>query len=314
MKIMHLVSVAIIGTAAFLLAPGGTPPALALTPSLQGFIGGRPAQFDTPEAAVAAFKEALAKGDLAAMATLLGLDAKKLRTADGISDRMVEMRDAAAKLVSVSSDGDKRIVSLGTEVWPFPFPLVKNTRDGKWAFDTQAGVQEIANRRVGENELEAIKTARLYVEAQRDYASEDHDGDGVLEYARKLISSPGKTDGLYWPAEQGDGDSPVGPNIDPGALDKAEAGKGYFGYRFRILERQGSNIAGGSYGYVINGHMIAGFGLIAWPVEYGRTGIATFMINQSGVLYEKDLGPRTAEIASKIHSFNPGSSWRVVPE
>lgn len=194
------------------------------------------------------------------------------------------------------------------------FPLVKNTGDGKWAFDTQAGVQEIANRRVGENELEAIKTARLYVEAQRDYASEDHDGDGVLEYARKLISSPGKTDGLYWPAEQGDGDSPVGPNIDPGALDKAEAGKGYFGYRFRILERQGSNIAGGSYGYVINGHMIAGFGLIAWPVEYGRTGIATFMINQSGVLYEKDLGPRTAEIASKIHSFNPGSSWRVVPE
>ena len=254
------------------------------------------------------------RADLAAVATLLGLDPAKLKTADGIADRLSEMQAAAAKLISVSGEGDRRIISLGPQVWPFPFPLVKSAKDGKWAFDPKAGVQEIANRRIGENELNAMETARLYVDAQRDYASADHDGDGVLEFARKLISTRGKTDGLYWPPEQGDGESPIGPGLDPGALDKAEAGKGYFGYRFRILERQGKNIAGGPYNYVINGHMIAGFGLIAWPVEYGRTGIMTFEINQSGILYERDFGPSTAEIVQKIHSFNPGSSWKVVPD
>lgn len=312
MNIRHLMTAVAIGTAALLPVSGGTSPALALTPSLQSFLGGKPAQFASPDAAVAAFKDALAQDDLAAMATLLGLDAAKLKTADGISERMAEMRTAASKLVSVSSEGDRRIISLGPEVWPFPFPLVKNPKDGSWAFDPQAGVQEVANRRIGENELEAIRTARLYVDAQREYASGDRDDDGVLEYARRLISTAGRTDGLYWPPEQGDGDSPIGPNLDPGAMDKAEAGAGYFGYRFRILERQGANIAGGAYDYVINGHMIAGFGLIAWPVEYGRTGIMTFEINQSGVLYERDLGPDTANIVGKIRSFNPGSSWKVV--
>jgi hypothetical protein len=314
MNIRHLISATALTAGALLLCPQPSSAAMALTPSLQSFIGGTPTQFDTPEAAVSTFKDALAKDDLAAIAGLLGLDPGKLKSADGIADRLGEMRAAAAKLVSVSPDGDRRIISLGTDVWPFPFPLVKNAKDGKWAFDPQAGVLEIANRRIGENELQAIETARLYVDAQRDYASDDHDGDGVLEFARKLLSTPGKTNGLYWPPEQGDGDSPIGPNLDPGALDKAEAGKGYFGYRFRILEGQGPNIAGGPYSYVINGHMIAGFGLIAWPVEYGRTGITTFEINQSGILYEKDLGSRTAEIVRQIHTFNPGSSWKVVPE
>lgn len=314
MNIRHVIFAAAIGTSLGLFSPVAPLPAFALAPSLQSFVGGAPAQFDSADAAVSAFKDTLAKGDLPALAALLGLDAAKLKTADGIADRMEDLRKAAAKLVSVSDGSDRRVISLGPDVWPFPFPLVKDAKTGKWAFDPEAGVQEIANRRIGENELQAIQTARLYVEAQRDYASADHDGNGVLEYARKLISSPGKTDGLYWPPAQGDGESPIGPNIDPGALDKAEAGKGYFGYRFRILERQGNRIAGGAYSYVINGHMVAGFGLIAWPVEYGRTGITTFVINQAGVLYEKDLGPRTAEIVQKIRSFNPGSSWKVVPE
>jgi hypothetical protein len=314
MSIRHVISAAALGVAALLLAQGGAVPAFALAPSLQGFISGKPLQFDTPETAVTAFRHALARSDLAALATLLGLDPAKLKSADGIADRLSEMRSAAERLISVSGDGDKRVISLGKDVWPFPFPLVKSRKDGNWAFDPQAGVQEIANRRIGENELQAIETARLYVDAQREYATEDHDADGVLEYARKLISTPGKMDGLYWPPEQGDGDSPIGPNLNPGALDKAEAGKGYFGYRFRILERQGRNIAGGAYNYIINGHMIAGFALIAWPVEYGRTGITTFVINQSGVLYERDFGPGTAEIVQAIRSFNPGTKWKVVPE
>lgn len=314
MKIRHIVSAAALGAAVLLLHPAGITPSLALTPSLERFVGGKPQRFDTPEAAVSAFKEALAGDDLAAMARLLGLDLARLKKADEIAERMEALRAAAGKLVSVRGTGDSRTLSLGPEVWPFPFPLVKSAKDGTWAFDTRAGIQEIANRRIGENELQAIQTARLYVNAQREYASADHDSDGVLEFARKLISTPGRTDGLYWPPEQGDGDSPIGPNLEPAALGKAEAGKGYFGYRFRILERQGKRIAGGPYSYVINGNMIAGFGLIAWPVEYGRTGVMTFQINQSGILYEKDLGPRTAEIVRDIRSFNPGSSWKVVPE
>lgn len=314
MNIRHAISVAALGASIILLTPVLSAPAVALAPSLQSFVSGTPAQFDSPNAAVAAFKDTLTKGDLTALAALLGLDATKLKTADGIADRLADLQMAAAKRVSVTENADRRVVSLGPDVWPFPFPLVRDTKTGKWAFDPDAGVQEIANRRIGENELQAIETARLYVDAQREYASSDHDGNGVLEYARRLISRPGRTDGLYWPPEQGDGESPIGPNIDPGALDKAEAGKGYFGYRFRVLERQGKRIAGGAYDYVINGHMVAGFGLIAWPVEYGRTGITTFVINQAGVLYEKDLGPRTADIVQTIHSFNPGSSWKVVPD
>lgn len=314
MNMTRVISMALLGAAVLLPLPLAAGPALALAPSLESFIGGKPQQFDSADAAVSAFKEALGRGDLEALAKLLGLNAAKLKTADGIADRVKEMQAAAAKLVSVKGDDSRKVVSLGPDVWPFPFPLVKDAKTGKWAFSPEAGVQEIVNRRIGENELQAIESARLYVEAQRHYATEDHDGDGVLEYARKLISTPGKTDGLYWPPEQGDGDSPIGPNLDPAALGNADAGKGYFGYHFRILTRQGKNIAGGPFDYIINGNMIAGFGLIAWPVDYARTGVTTFVINNAGVLYEKDLGPDTAKLAAQIRSFNPGKSWKVVPD
>ena len=186
--------------------------------------------------------------------------------------------------------------------------------DGKWSFDTYAGLEEIVNRRVGENELQAIDTARLYVEAQRDYAAEDRDADGVLEFAQKLISSEGTMDGLYWPIEQGDGTSPLGPNLDDAALDKAMQGKGYFGYKYRILNEQGDNVAGGKYNYVINGNMIAGFGLIAYPANYPYSGVSTFVVNHAGIVYEKDLGDDTAAIAEKITSFDPDKTWEVVNE
>ena len=147
-----------------------------------------------------------------------------------------------------------------------------------------------------------------------DYASEDRDGDGVLEYAQKLISTRGKTDGLYWPADQGDGDSPAGDFVDQAELRRAKKGEGYFGYRFRILTGQGDNVAGGAYDYVINGNMIAGFALIAWPVKYGETGVTTFIVNQQGIVYEIDLGPTTDLVVKQIERFNPDDDWDVVED
>ncbi|MFN2224318.1 MAG: DUF2950 domain-containing protein [Candidatus Promineifilaceae bacterium] len=277
------------------------------------FVGAEPTVFETPEDAVTAFKAAIAATDYDGLALLLGLDTDALKKAEGIEERVSEIRDGAAKLLSVEEDGDQRILKIGYEVWPFPFPLRKND-DGKWAFDTYAGLEEIINRRVGENELQAIATMRAYVEAQREYVTADHDGDGVLEYAQKLVSSEGATDGLYWPMEQGDGESPAGPFVDQAGLDKAKAGDGYFGYRFRILRAQGNQVAGGRYHYVINGNMIAGFGLVAWPVRYAETGVKTFVVNQAGIVYEADLGKDTERLASKIRRFNPDKSWDVVSD
>ncbi|MFN4143873.1 DUF2950 domain-containing protein [Aestuariivirga sp.] len=314
MNIKQIASATLLGAAVLMALPLATPPALALSESLEEFVGPEPPLFDTPEAALEAFKTTLAKGDLAEIAALLGLDAEKLKSAEGIGERIEELRTATAQLASIKGSENQRIISVGREVWPFPFPLVKSDKDGKWAFDTVAGVEEIVNRRIGENELQAIETVRLYVEAQRDYAMEDRDLDGVLEYAQKLISTEGQTDGLYWPPEQGDGESPMGESINQAALEKAAAGQGYFGYRFRILPRQGSNIAGGAYDYVINGNMIGGFALVGWPVDYARTGVSTFVISHAGIAYEKDLGPETEELVKAIDSFDPDGSWEVIPD
>ncbi len=290
-----------------------TAPVLAQELGLENYRGEKAPQFADAGAAVDAFKAALAANDMDGVAMLLGLDPVKLKGAEGMADRFAEIRTGAQKLLSVTGGDDRKMINLGDKVWPFPFPIAKGA-DGKWAFDTQAGIEEIVNRRVGENELQAIATARAYVEAQRDYASADHDDDGVQEYAQKLVSSEGLTDGLYWPIEQGDGDSPAGSFVDQAAMDKAKAGDGYFGYRFRILRTQGNNIAGGRYDYVINGNMIAGFALIAWPVNYAETGVNTFAVNQAGIVYEKDLGPDTETIVKNTFRFNPDKSWDVVSD
>jgi hypothetical protein len=270
-----------------------------------------PPTFDDPAAAVEAFKAALAADDFDGLARLLGLDVAKLKADKSTKDTFEQIRTGAAKRVVVQDMADRKLLQIGEKLWPLPFPLVKGD-DGKWSFDTYAGLEEIINRRVGENELEAIATARAYVEAQRDYASQDRDGDGVREYSQKLLSSEGQTDGLYWPTDDTNGVSPAGDLItDQAALDKAKAGGGYFGYRFRILTGQGDNIAGGSYDYVINGNMIAGFALVAWPVKYAETGVKTFMVNQQGIVYEADLGPATDAIVKYIDRFNPDESWNV---
>ncbi|ASP67175.1 DUF2950 domain-containing protein [Sinorhizobium meliloti] len=270
-----------------------------------------PPAFDDPSRAVDAFKSELNTNDFDGLAELLGLDAAKLRTGEGAMETFNLIREGAARKVVVRDLDNRKILEIGDRLWPLPFPITER-EEGKWAFDTYVGLEEIVNRRVGENELEAIETVRAYVEAQKDYAERDRDADGVFEYAQKLISSPGQTDGLYWPADQGDGESPVGDAISEAALEKAKAGEGYFGYRFRILTSQGDNIAGGRHDYVINDNMIAGYGLIAWPVTYAETGVKTFVVNQQGIVYERDLGASTAEIVPFIDGFDPDDNWNVV--
>ncbi|BCH25037.1 DUF2950 domain-containing protein [Mesorhizobium sp. L-8-3] len=272
-----------------------------------------PPLFDTPSAAIEAFKASLAVDDFDGLAKLLGLDAAKLKAEESTKETFEQIRQGAARQVVVQDLGDRQLLQIGDRLWPLPFPIVKDD-DGKWYFDTYAGLEEIINRRVGENELEAISTLRALVEAQEEYSADDHDGDSVLEYAQKLISSEGATDGLYWPPDQGDGESLIGEFADQAALGKARQGEGYFGYRFRVLTGQGDNVAGGRYDYVINGNMIAGFGLVAWPVKYGETGVHTFVVNRNGVVYEADLGEETETIATGIKRFNPDQNWDVVAD
>jgi hypothetical protein len=312
MKIHHIILGSVVGVGLLMVPMAQAPLWAAEEESFERFIGPEPESFADPQVAIAAFKAKLTANDFEGTAKLLGLDPVALAKEDNIKENFEAIRQRAAKLFSVEEDGDQRIFLLGDEVWPFPFPLRK-TKDGKWEFDTIAGIEEVLNRRIGENELEAIETVRAYIEAQRDYAMEDRDADGVLEYAQKLVSSEGQTDGLYWPMEQGDGESPAGAFVSEQQLRKAKAkGDGYFGYHFRILKGQGNNIAGGRYDYVINDNMIAGYGLVAWPVKYGETGVKTFAVNQAGIIYEKDLGPGTAALVRDIARFNPDKSWDVV--
>lgn len=297
------------------LAPGGgfAPAAVAQEQIDVSSFAARekPTSFAEPAAAVDAFKAALAADDIAALATLIGLDPEKLKADANTVSVFAQLKDLTGKELIVQDVEDRKLLALGPKLWPFPFPLVKGA-DGKWAFDTSAGLEEIVNRRVGENELRTIEVMQEYGDAQREYASEDRDGDQVLEYAQKLISSEGKTDGLYWPADQGDGDSPAGALVDTAALEKAKQNQGYFGYRYRILTGQGNNVAGGRYDYIINGNMIAGFALLAWPVKYGETGVNTFAINHQGVAYQIDLGANTEALAKSIRRFNPGNDWSLV--
>jgi hypothetical protein len=303
---------------AILLGPS-TRVALAAQPSEAEAISSfasptDPPTFDTPEQAVDAFKATLAAGDFDKLATLLGLDAARTKAGEGVMDTYAKIRDGAKTKVVVEDVNGRKVLEIGNKLWPLPFPIIKGD-DGKWSFDTYAGFEEIINRRVGENELQTIATMRAYVDAQKEYASADHDGDGVLEYAQKLISSDGKMDGLYWSPELGEGDSPAGNALeDNPALDKAKAGQGYYGYRYRIIDKQGPNIAGGRFDYVINGNMIAGFALIASPIRYGATGVYTFAVNANGTVYQADLGEKTEAMAAGIKTFNPDDNWEVTAD
>ncbi|WP_027152832.1 DUF2950 family protein [Mesorhizobium sp. WSM2561] len=289
---------------------GAQDAGLGKTQELQPFVGAQPPSFSTVEELAEEFRQALGAGDKEKLATLLGLAPAEVVKSREIDGSVTEIREAAAQSIEIEETApDRRLLLLGDLGWPFPFPVVET--GGKWTFDTLSGLEEVVNRRIGENELTAIANMRAYFNAQEQYHGADWDEDGVAEYAQRLISTPGTYDGLYW--EPGDGvpDSPVGAEVDQAELAVA-AEDGYFGYRNRVLSRQGPNIAGGQYDYVVNGNMIGGFGLIATPAEYDRTGVMTFVVNQYGTVYEKDLGPDSAEMAAKITSFDPDDSWKVV--
>ena len=276
-------------------------------------------KFVTPEDAVAALRVATATGDTSALRDVLGPGAEDLQNPDQIQGRneLATFSKALAQAHHLEKTSDTRIIlEVGEDFWPFPVPLVK--QDGGWIFDTPAGKEELLNRRIGKNELATIPVMRAYVEAQREYAGSDHDGDGVLEYAQRLVSSPGKQDGLYWPADSEADESPLGPLVayavpegyTPELRAEEEVERGpYQGYYFKILTRQGKHAPGGAYNYIINGNMIGGFALIAWPARYGTSGVMSFMVNQQGIVYQKDLGPKTSKLALGMKSYDPDPSW-----
>ncbi|HUL05593.1 MAG TPA: DUF2950 domain-containing protein [Candidatus Acidoferrum sp.] len=274
-----------------------------------------PKVFATPEEAAKALLDAAASDDKDAIWAVLG-DAfrDQIENPDEAQERENRRRVVAGakEALQLRADDDKtRVMVIGKEAWPMPIPIVKG--DKGWSFDVGAGADEILARRIGADELATIDNLNAYVDAQVQYASEDRDGDDVLEYAQKINSTPGKKDGLYWevPAGSGEEASPFGPFVAEKAayLSDREPGDPFMGYYYRIITRQGENAPGGRYDYVINGNMIAGFAMIAWPADYGNSGVMTFIVNQNGRVYQKDLGEKTEVNAAAIQDYNPDSSW-----
>jgi hypothetical protein len=270
--------------------------------------------FASPEDAVAALAQAVKANDRAAMLAVLGPEAEKsIRSPDRVADRARADRFAATydEKHAIVRDGDSRAsLTLGSDDFPFAFPLVKTGE--RWRFDTTAGVDELNARRVGENELSVINVMLAIVDAQRDYASADRNRDGVREYARKFASAQGRHDGLYWPTKAGEPPSPLGSLMSTATAEGYKQKSGptpYHGYYFRMLTGQGPHAKGGALDYVVKGHMIGGFAVIAYPAQYAQTGVMTFIVNYDGVVYQKDLGPSTAEVARKITRYDPGDGW-----
>jgi hypothetical protein len=276
-------------------------------------------QFATPEAAVKALSDAAAARDTNEMCRIFGPESRALASTDVVqsSNRFtIFAQRIAAKANLKRPAEDKVLLEIGLDAWPFPVPLVR--RDGQWSFDLAAGREEILNRRIGADELGAISVCHGYVDAQREYASVDRMGDCVLQYAQSLRSKPGKHDGLYWHAGEGEEISPFGPLIAASHLEgyhketkiMASAQSPYHGYYFKILTRQGRSAPGGKYNYIINGRMIAGFAMVAWPAQWGNSGIMTFMVNQQGRVFEKNLGPKTGTIAPALAVYDPDPTWK----
>jgi len=279
--------------------------AIALLACTNGATTG-PEVYPTPEAAADAFHAALATPG--AMRDVLGADFSNFIPTDGIEDEDIEKFQAAwKKQHRVIADPDQpdsglMVVSMGERGWTLPIPLVKS--DAGWSFDVVAGADEMRTRRIGRDEIAAIKASLGYYDAQREYARQDVDGDGFLEYAQRIISTPGKMDGLYWASLDDEAESPLGPFFGGDT-----PGSSYNGYLFRILKAQGPAAKGGAYDYVVDGHMRGGFGLIAWPVTYDDTGVMTFIVNQQGTVYEADLGPDSSKLVQAIDSFDPDERW-----
>ena len=278
------------------------------------------ATFASADDAVAALVAAIGSDDPASMIKVLGPSGEALvssgdRTADLAAGK--RFLDAYAAQHALVPDGPNRLVlHVGVNDWPLPMPIVQE--GGRWHFDSAAGAQEIIDRRIGRNEIAAIRVSLAYVDAQEDYFERAKAADGHGEYAQHLVSSPGEQDGLYWPAAQGEAESPFGPLVhqaeDEGYPGDLVSGKQmpYQGYYFRILKRQGDDAPGGAKDYVVDGHMTGGFALVAWPARYRSSGVMTFIVNQDGVVFQKDLGRDTAEHAAAMGSFDPDVTWARV--
>jgi hypothetical protein len=294
------------------------------------------ANFASPDEALQALVAAAKDKNRTALAKLFGPDYDQLLSGDEVEDNkdLAEFGNAVQEYAQLQKVSDsKYTITVGRDNWPTPVPVVQ--KDGKWLFDTKAGLDEVINRRVGENELSAIATCRAYAVAQWEYYTEgDWDHDGVAEYAQKLFSTPGKHDGLYWETAENDNPSPLGKLIAAASAEgyalspqsPDAAGKGgsekmqtafdhapYHGYYFKILTRQGPHSPGGKYSYIINGNMIGGYALVAYPDKWGNSGVMTFIINQQGRVYQKNLGPNTGKIAAAMTEYNPDPSWKLVP-
>jgi Protein of unknown function (DUF2950) len=275
--------------------------------------------FDSPQQAAAALVNAAEKFDVATLAQIFGPDAEDIVFSGEYAQDRQRAADFAAEArekESISVDpksGQRAFLLVGTENWPFPVPLVK--RANKWSFDGKAGRQELLYRRIGADELDAIQICSGYVEAQYDYAYRKRQGYEVNQYAQRIISSPGKQDGLAWQNPDGSWGGPVGEKIaraiEQGYTSRSEP---YHGYFFKVLTGQGSAAPLGEMNYVVKGVMIGGFALVAAPAEYGVTGLKTFIVSQDGVVYEKDFGSKTLEEFQKMELFNPDKSWTPVPE
>jgi len=272
--------------------------------------------FKTPDEAASALANAAKSGDPKAIVTVLGPDGTDIvSSGDEVADAATRQKFLAAYDAKhqITMDGDsKAIMVIGTEDFPLPIPLVR--KDGMWMFDTAAGRQEILFRRIGKNELDAMQASLAYVDAQNDYAAKDR-GAGRGVYAQRIISSPGKKDGLYWPSAQGEEPSPLGELVAQATKQGYRTGGGrtpFHGYYFKILDKQGAAAPGGELEYVVHGKMIGGFGLVAYPAEYRNSGVMTFIVNHDGTVYQKDLGPRTAALAERMTAYNPDKTWQKV--
>ena len=275
--------------------------------------------FTSPNDAVNALVAAAINHDTNALHSIFGLAGQSLISPDVVqaTEEYKMFVQQLAEKTGLTTNSDSNItLEVGTNGWPFPIPLVK--QNGRWLFDTAAGREEILARRIGRDEIGAINVGHAYVEAQREYAGQDRLGDGVLAYAQFLRSSPGTHDGLFWPVDPSGGESsPLGPLIAQARVDGYhrtakmlnDEQAPYHGYYFKILTRQGKHAPGGKYDYVINGRMIAGFALVAWPAEWGNTGVMTLIVNQQGRVYQKNLGPKTAKIARAITTYDPDDTW-----
>jgi len=273
-------------------------------------------RFQTPAAAVEALVAAARSGDRKTVVSILGPGSQELvSSGDEVEDDSVKKEflanyDAGHRILSEA--GKPATLVMGPDDWPFPIPIAQ--RDGQWTFDVAAGREEILARRIGRNELATLKAMLAYWDAQNEYADLNKDKNGMAVYAQRIVSTAGKKDGLYWPTSGNEKPSPLGEAVADASQRgyRPGAGEPFNGYRFKILTGQGPTAPGGAVDYIVRGNMIGGFGLVAYPAEYGNSGIMTFIINNDGDIYEKDFGEGTARNASRITSFNPDHTWRKV--